>query len=816
MENTETFKETRVVAVVPDPVVPLKSCRDHCYEAFDEELRPGCRCDENCVATNSCCSDFFDICKVPTELWECTRLRCGEKRLPQSRCHCSDDCLSAGDCCTNYKHVCRGEQEAHLLFRQTCTGLFKRQPLLLVSLDGLRAEYLQTWSTFIPVLDKLKTCGTSAPYMQAAFPSKTFPNHYSIVTGLYPESNGLIDNVMYDPVFDASFSLSNEEKENPAWYLGQPIWHTARHQGLKSGTFFWPGSDVKINGSFPNIYKPYNGKVPFEERVFIVLKWLQLPDDERPDFFTLYLEEPDKSGHSYGPVSGGLILAIQDVDRIMGQLMNGLKQIGLHRCLNIIILADHGMEETNCNRKEVLQELRANVTDVSPSGCALFGVTFILFLLTGDAAGLVANMTCKKPDQKTKPYLKTHLPKRLHFANSRRIEDVNVLVDLKWLYPGSLTFCSGGTHGYDNDAESMHAMFLSYGPKFHYKTEIDPFSNIELYNLMCDVLQISPTDNNGTHGSLNHLLRQPYYDPRFPAEQSTPAQCPLTSLQPADGLGCFYIMKSSNISASEKQHMPFGHPRMLQVDQSYCVLHQEGFISAYSHKTLMPLWRMVFASLQNNLDPLPPVMLGCLRADVRIPASTSPRCDEYNSSGNMTHGFLYPPNLNATANQQYDALLMSNVVPMYREFKKVWDYFHSTLLKKYASIYNGINVVMGPVFDYNYDGQYDSPEFVSGTNISVPTHYFAVVTSCKDSALTVTACDGELQTVSFLLPHRADNSENCRVRNPTLGSGDISDLHSGIRDIEWIAGLDFYQENNWISYITLKTFLLSSKVLLHF
>uniref|UniRef100_A0A3Q3X7I9 SMB domain-containing protein n=1 Tax=Mola mola TaxID=94237 RepID=A0A3Q3X7I9_MOLML len=223
MENTETFKETRVVAVVPDPVVPLKSCRDHCYEAFDEELRPGCRCDENCVATNSCCSDFFDICKVPTELWECTRLRCGEKRLPQSRCHCSDDCLSAGDCCTNYKHVCRGEQEAHLLFRQTCTGLFKRQPLLLVSLDGLRAEYLQTWSTFIPVLDKLKTCGTSAPYMQAAFPSKTFPNHYSIVTGLYPESNGLIDNVMYDPVFDASFSLSNEEKENPAWYLGQPV-----------------------------------------------------------------------------------------------------------------------------------------------------------------------------------------------------------------------------------------------------------------------------------------------------------------------------------------------------------------------------------------------------------------------------------------------------------------------------------------------------------------------------------------------------------------------------------------------------------------
>ncbi|XP_004574304.1 venom phosphodiesterase CdcPDE [Maylandia zebra] len=803
-------------------VTPLTSCRNRCYEPFDNE-KPGCRCDENCVAANSCCFDHYDICTAPTEQWECTNVRCGEKRLTQSRCHCSDDCLSAGDCCTNYKHVCHGEKQwvedtCDDLSTPTCPAGFK-QPLLLVSLDGLRAEYLQTWSALIPVLDKLRRCGTSAPFMQSAFPTKTFPNHYSIVTGLYPESNGLIDNTMYDPVFDATFSLSSPEKNNPDWYLGQPIWHTAKSHGLKSGTFFWPGSDVKIADSFPDIYVPYDGTVPFEERVFTVLKWLQLPANKRPDFFTLYLEEPDKSGHSYGPVSGGIITSLQGVDKIIGQLMNGLKQINLHRCLNIIIVADHGMEETSCERKETMKELVGDtsmyVVTEGPIGRIRAKSKDALW----DSAGLVANMTCKKPDQKIKPYLKANLPKRLHFANSRRIEDVSILVDTKWLFerdPGSLTFCSGGNHGYDNDFESMHAMFISYGPKFQKEKEIEPFSNTELYNLMCDVLEVSPSSNNGTHGSMNHVLQQPYYTPVHPAEQSEPAQCPLVSLNPEDNLGCSCgevdetdINKRLNLSAeeasaAEKKHALFGRPRMLQPDQSYCILYQEGFISAYSHKALMPLWSSFTIDKPNNLDPLPSVTPDCFRADVRISASQSPRCDQYRytAAGNLHSAFLYPPNLNTTTDQQYDALLMSNVVPMYPEFKRIWDYFHNTLLKKYASIYNGMNVVLGPVFDYNYDGQFDTPEqiqqFLPGTNISIPTHYFIVLTSCRDSAQSVTSCDSELQTVSFLLPHRANNLESCKsTEAESQWVEDHMWFHQArVRDVEWLTGLDFYQGSN--------------------
>ncbi|XP_059899802.1 ectonucleotide pyrophosphatase/phosphodiesterase family member 3 [Gadus macrocephalus] len=799
----------------------VEHCRGRCYQPYDP-LVAGCRCDADCTAADNCCYDYHDVCLLPAEQWECTRLRCGETRMERSRCHCSADCLQAGDCCTNYKHVCQGEtawveDDCLNLMEPSCPAGFQRPPLLLVSLDGLRADYLQTWEGLLPVLSKLGRCGTSAPFMQAAFPSKTFPNHYTIATGLYPESNGLIDNVMFDPVFNASFSLSNEEKDNPAWYLGQPIWHTARYQGLRSGTFFWPGSDVRVNGSYPDLYRPYDGKVPFEERVFTVLKWLQLPVEERPDFFTLYLEEPDKSGHKFGTVSGQLTESLRGVDDVMGQLMNGLKQLNLHRCLNIIVVADHGMEDTSCERKEVLQDLVDTedlwVTDGPVGRIRARSAGTVL-----DAAALVANISCRKPQQKITPYLKPHLPKRFHYANSRRIEDVNVLVTPKWLLErvrGSLTFCSGGAHGYDNDVESMHAMFLSHGPAFQQQTVVQPFSNVELYNLMCDLLQISPSANNGTHGSLNHLLREPFHRPSPPAERSPPSRCPLLTLEPGDTLGCSCPAISGNViqlnrrlnlttaevEATMETHAFLGLPVVLQQGVSYCLLPQQGFVSGYGQDISMPLWSSFSLEAPADLDPLPAVTDSCLRADVRLPPSQSPRCDHDHVApgSNISYAFLYPPGLNTTADEQFDGLLMSNVVPMFPAFKKIWDYFQGTLLKKYSQQYGGINVVTGPAFDYNYDGRFDSQdqiqEFVPGSSVPVPTHYFAVLTSCSDAAQTPAACSGSLSTVCFLLPHRRDNAESCQsAESESHWVEDLMWFHqSRVRDVEWITGLDFYQ-----------------------
>ncbi|XP_017578041.1 ectonucleotide pyrophosphatase/phosphodiesterase family member 3 [Pygocentrus nattereri] len=794
------------------------SCRNRCFEPYDRETQ-GCHCDAQCIASNNCCYDFQDICLQPTESWECTALRCGEKRISGSKCHCSADCLSAGDCCTNYNMICNGvkswvEDECVNMTTPKCPANFKRQPLLLISLDGLRAEYQQTWHSLIPVLDKLRTCGTSTAFMQPVFPTVTFPNHYSIVTGLYTESHGLVHNSMYDPVFDASFSLSNEEKTEPRWYLGQPIWHTAMYQGLRAGTFFWPGSDVEINGSFPNIYEKFDGTIPYELRILTVLKWLQLPDDQRPDFMTLYMEEPDKSGHNYGPVSGGVISALQKVDIALGQLMNGLKQLNLHECINIIVLADHGMVETSCDRREVLQDIVGDISNLYVYEGALGRIRARDKTMTLDAAGLVANMTCKKPDQQIKAYLKHHLPQRFHYINSRRIEDVSVLVNPRWLferYPGSLKYCTGGTHGYDNDEPSMQAMFLSYGPKFHSQTEIEPFSSIELYNLMCDVLEITPAENNGTHGSLNHILQSPPYSPQYPLEQSSPGQCPLTSLEPTDPLGCScpalggtnpnsrLNLTDAEIATSERKHLPFGRPRVLQSQSNYCLLHHEGFASGYSRDIYMPLWSSftIEKPAGDNAGSLPAVTEDCLRPDVRVPADQSATCDQYNNANNITHAFLYPPSLNSTAEQHYDGLILSNVVPVYPEFKKIWQYFQEVLLLKYSSQYNGINVVTGPAFYYNHNGAADQIQFVAGTRIPIPTHYFAVLTTCLDSNQPVSVCVGELYTMCFILPHRPDNSESCMSNQAeSTWVEDLVWFHQArISDVELLTGLNFFQDS---------------------
>lgn len=796
-------------------VEPQVSCRGRCYEPFDAEV-PGCRCDSNCNNSHSCCSDFYDICTQPAAQWLCTRLRCGEKRLPNSNCHCSDDCAAAADCCSNYNHVCKGEKswvegDCDDLSSPQCPTGFSKPPLLLVSLDGWRAEYM-TWSKLVPVIDKLKRCGTSTPFMQAAFPSKTFPNHYTIVTGLYPESNGLIDNSMYDPEMDASFSLSSPEKDNPAWYFGQPIWHTASYQGLKSGTFFWPGSDVKVNGSFPDLYRPYDGKIPFEERVFTVLKWLQLPEDQRPDFLTLYLEEPDKSGHSYGPVSGGLIAALQGVDLILDQLMNGLQMLRLHRCLNIVIVADHGMEEISCERKEALQDFVGDVRKYWVTEGPFGRIRARDKTTQIDPVGLIANMTCKTSEQKIRPFLKQNLPKRLHFANSRRIEDVNVLVTPKWLferYPGSLDFCSGGNHGYDNDVESMQAMFLSYGPKFRTRTEVEPFSNIELYNLMCDVLEIDPAENNGTHGSMNHLLKEPFHLPSAPGPQSPTLDCPLTGLDPPDSLNCScpllidnsinqrLNLSSEQVNRTERLHLPFGAPVLLQEAQSLCLLRQQGFVSGFSWNRTQPLWTSF--TVLSAPEELGPVVADCLRADVRVPPDHSPNCEAYSSAESISHGFLYPPNLNVSAEQQFDALTSSNIVPMFPQFQKIWSHFHDWLLPRYASLYNSINVLSGPVFDYDYDGRYDTKaqiqEFVPESQIPIPTHFFIVLTSCRNSSRTVLDCDGPLQTQSFVLPHLQNNTDICEEAAPEQQWVEpLMWFHqSRVRDVELLTGLDLYQ-----------------------
>uniref|UniRef100_A0A452VK18 Ectonucleotide pyrophosphatase/phosphodiesterase family member 1 n=1 Tax=Ursus maritimus TaxID=29073 RepID=A0A452VK18_URSMA len=790
-----------IFGLKPSCAKEVKSCKGRCFE----RTFGNCRCDVACVDLGNCCLDYQETCIEPERIWTCSKFRCGEKRLSRSLCSCSDDCRDKGDCCVNYGAVCRGEKSwveetCESINEPQCPAGFETPPTLLFSLDGFRAEYLHTWGGLLPVISKLKNCGTYTKNMKPVYPTKTFPNHYSIVTGLYPESHGIIDNKIYDPKMNAFFALRSKEKFNPEWYKGEPIWHTAKYQGLKSGTFFWPGSDVEINGIFPDIYKIYNGSIPFEERILAILKWLQLPKDERPHFYTLYLEEPDSSGHSYGPVSSEVIRALQRVDNMVGMLMDGLQELNLHRCLNLILISDHGMEQGNCKKYVYLNKYLGDVKDIR--------------IVYGPAARLRPS-DCREPNQHFKPYLKHFLPKRLHFAKNDRIEPLTFYLDPQWqlaLTPSERKDCGIGFHGSDNLLSNMQALFIGYGPGFKHNTEVDAFENIEVYNLMCDLLNLTPAPNNGTHGSLNHLLKNPVYTPKNPKEAHPVVQCPFTR-SPRRNLDCSchpsvsidQSLAQSDLTAPSKvikrSTLPYGRPRVLQRNTSACLLYQHQFVSGYSRDFLMPLWTSYTVDRNDSFSA--ENFSNCLYQDLRISLSPVHKCSFYKNNAELTYGFLYPPQLNKGSNQLYsEALLNTNIVPMYQSFQVIWRYFHGTLLPRYAEERNGVNVVSGPVFDSDYDGCYDSSEtlkqnsrLIRNQEILIPTHFFIVLTSCKNTFQTPSQCD-DLDSLAFILPHRTDNSESCaNGKHESSWVEELLRLHRArIMDVEHITGLSFYQE----------------------
>ncbi|XP_061090939.1 ectonucleotide pyrophosphatase/phosphodiesterase family member 2-like [Conger conger] len=792
----------------------LGSCKNRCFELQEAEA-PNCRCDNLCKTYNSCCSDFDEHC-LKTGRWFCSKERCGETRNEAHACHCSEDCLEKGDCCTNYKTLCKGEtsweqDDCQEIKTQECPEGFVRPPLIILSVDGFRASYMKRGSAVIPNIDKLRTCGTHAPYMRPVYPTKTFPNLYSLATGLYPESHGIVGNSMHDPVFDAIFNLRGREKLNHRWWGGQPIWITAVKQGVKAGTFFWPVV------------------IPLERRVLTMLQWLNLPDGERPYVYAMHSEQSDAFGHKLGPLNIELNNPLKETDKIFGQLMDGLKQMNLHRCVNLIVVGDHGMEEAHCDRTEFLSSYMTNVDDLILVPGSLGRIRSRLpNNAKYDAKAIVANLTCKKSDQHFKPYLKQHLPKRLHYANNRRIEEIHLMVDRKWhiarkapegkKHPGKCGF--NGDHGYDNKINSMQTIFLAYGPNFKFKTKVPAFENIELYNVMCDLLGLKPAPNNGTHGSLNHILKTPTHKPTMPEEISKPTtSVPASAI--TDDLGCSCEDKNKveelnqrlRQALDDSKNLPYGRPAIL-FRTKYSVLHHSDYISGYSETLSMPLWVSYTVSKQIDVTPLPESLSNCVRPDIRVPPGYSQSCSGYKADKQISYGFLYPPQLASTPEGRQDAVLITNTVPMYPAFKRMWSYFQKTLVKRYASERNGINVVSGPVFDYDYDGLRDTAEkrkqYVSGS-VPIPTHYYILVTSCLDYTQAVNSCDGPLSVFSFILPHRADNDESCgSSEEESKWVEDLMKKHTArVRDIEILTGLDFYRRTSrtYTEILSLKTYM---------
>ncbi|GFW51106.1 hypothetical protein TNCV_3593881 [Trichonephila clavipes] len=299
-------------------------------------------------------------------------------------------------------------------------------PLLLVSLDGFRPDYLKRGLS--PTLARLSQCGVRAPYMMSVFPTKTFPNHFSQVTGLYPPSHGIIDNFMIDPETGKVFKLSSNSTMEPFWWEKEPIWVSAEKQGKKSATYFWPGSDVEINGTRPSYYREYNGSIPFEIRVDQVLEWLDLPLSERPSFLTLYISDVDSSAHEYGIHSQQVNESLSLVDKVIERLFSGLQQRNLTNCVNVFIVSDHGMADIDCSRSINL----GKYVDLS---CVRSTEGSVGRLQLTDCPNttleqVVKDIRCRNEHMRV--YRKELLPVRAHYVNHPRIEPIFLDLDSGW------------------------------------------------------------------------------------------------------------------------------------------------------------------------------------------------------------------------------------------------------------------------------------------------------------------------------------------------------------------------------------------------
>uniref|UniRef100_A0A669ELQ5 Ectonucleotide pyrophosphatase/phosphodiesterase 2 n=1 Tax=Oreochromis niloticus TaxID=8128 RepID=A0A669ELQ5_ORENI len=758
--------------VISEWVSSAGSCKGRCFE-LEVASPPGCRCDNLCKTYYSCCSDFDEHCLKTEGGFECKPDRCGEERNEDHACHCSEDCLEKGDCCSNYKSICKGEtswlqEECEDIKSPECPAGFIRPPLIMLSLDGFRASYLKKDQSVIPNLHKLRGCGTSTPYMRPVYPSKTFPNLYTLATGLYPESHGIVGNTMYDPDFNATFTLRSREKLNHRWWGGQPIWITAEKQGVKPGTFFWPWSHFHF---FRTTY----------------IYFFSLSCLFRPYVYAIHSEQPDAYGHRMGPLSSELDNPLREIDNIIGQLMNGLKQMNLHRCINLIIVGDHGMEEAHCDRTEFLSSYPLNIDEIMLIPGSLGRIRpREPKSTTYDPKVVVANLTCKMPAQHFKPYLKRDLPKRLHYANNRRIEDPVILICHK-------------RYNYINVIVTIN-------------------NNSPLIVCASDLLGLKPVPNNGTHGSLNDMLKDPPFQPSMSEEVTPPS--PPSDAEISHDLGCSCDdevcgSKCCYPHTHNSTQLPFGRPAVM-FDTQYSLLHHVEFISGYSKERAMPLWTSYTLPPPEDMTPIPDASPSakCIRVDARVSADHSQSCSAYSQNTHLTYGFLFPPELATSPESRYDASLITNTVPMYPAFKRVWSYLQGTLLRRYAEENNGINVLCGPVFDYNYDGLRDTTEKIiefSADGFPVPTHFYTVITSCQEVNQTVDECEGALKVFSFLLPNKPDNSEACNsAEDESKWVEDMLKLHTArVRDVEILTGLDLYRSTNltYTNTLILKTYL---------
>ena len=380
--------------------------------------------------------------------------------------------------------------------------------VVLISLDGFRADYLQR-----PAAARLRALaarGVRAERMISVFPSKTFPNHYSIVTGLTAEHHGIVANVMRDSVLGRFTTRDTVAQSESRWWGGEPIWVTAESQGIRAASVSWPGSEAAIKGVRPTWWQRYWHEEPPASKIDKVMRLLELPPDSAPGLITLYFHNVDTDGHEYGPAAPETDVAIARVDSAVGAIEDGIARLGLRDHVTLIIVSDHGMAPVSGDRQVVLDDYidvaTIEMIDWSPVGA--------LVPRDGDVERAYRALYGKHPHLQV--YRKGEVPARFHFNDNPRITPIVLVADEGWSITSreSLrrraergTTRWGGAHGYDPELPSMGALFVAAGPGIAQGSVVAPFRNVHVYSLIAHLLGLTPARTDGSLDSVRVMLR---------------------------------------------------------------------------------------------------------------------------------------------------------------------------------------------------------------------------------------------------------------------------------------------------------------------
>ncbi|UMM34704.1 hypothetical protein L5515_007660 [Caenorhabditis briggsae] len=631
---------------------------------------------------------------------------------------------------------------------------YNKPPLVILSLDGFAREYVDR--NIVQTLNHIAECGVKADKVYPSFPSKTFPNHYSIVTGLWPESHGITDNSVFDPSISPVLESMKSTKYDK-FFEGEPIWSVyKRKTGKKANCLFWVGCAYNNSGYAPDVAPPYNQELPFRNRIDMVVDWLKLPADERPGLITAYLHEPDNAGH-YQMDDEDVDEKLAEIDDNLDYLMSRLNEEKLLECINFAILSDHGMQLIDktyyfqdyldlkglITAKGVVGRFYINNTDISVNDVA-------------------DQLRCKIDTVKANT--RADNPTRKHYSRDPRVGEVLLegRAGITFYKSKADDYELSGDHGYDYFNPKMHTIFYARGPSFKQNQTISPYQNVQYMNLWMTLLGIEgAVETNGTLGFFDNVLTNPT---RKENPTNVIGECPMIAFPSALNCSGDVLPQTLNQLTAKLTSCAFSPSHIPLYSDNHCYQNycENSVIVSRNPKDK----RRAFIEILSRDESSTPTNFTFVNAKYKS-SCPNPISDD---------------SLLILRNSQLSCMADARIQLPNNFVLKVLDPLQAKSVQ-YLNKYEKIYAISGTATDLNHDGIADS----DGSNI---THIYRIFLICNSNWLSMNpplCTDSEaMQTLSFIFPISERSTVDCMESDDVL-----LDYTATIYDVERIAGFQF-------------------------